>query len=104
MRISDWSSDVCSSDLFRGAPRRERSGASGSPARHALRRDPQLGPASRRGRYEEDAGLRVRRGRAAIVGNLRIGPKFLPHSTMAAHFGKEELWLRAEDVSNREGE
>src|SRR3546814_10415851 len=102
MRISDWSSDVCSSDLlaregpgtrvrgaapagsqmrhrrtdaprqhplciagvwrnlnvggFRGAPRRERAGASGSPARHALRRDPQLGPASRRGRYEEDAG------------------------------------------------
>src|SRR3546814_8366436 len=51
---------------FRGAPRRERAGASGSPARHALRRDPQLGPASRRGRYEEDAGLRVRRGRAAI--------------------------------------
>src|SRR3546814_14206572 len=30
MRISDWSSDVCSSDLIRAAPRRGPSPASGS--------------------------------------------------------------------------
>src|SRR3546814_15219556 len=48
MRISDWSSDVCSSDLLRAGGRRDR------------RRD---APGQRRGAAPRRRGRRLRRGR-----------------------------------------
>src|SRR3546814_7954788 len=64
MRISDWSSDVCSSDLLRA--RRARAGGAGA--------DPQPCPAAVRGA----AGVRahpLRRGGQAVAGS-----RFLTHA------------------------
>src|SRR3546814_4961326 len=53
MRISDWSSDVCSSDLI---PRRARRAGAGDPRVRAAARLDELGRAADRG-----AGVRARR-------------------------------------------
>src|SRR3546814_1434928 len=47
MRISDWSSDVCSSDLFRGAPRQQL--RLGSDAPFPFYRGPVIGLEAREG-------------------------------------------------------
>src|SRR3546814_4869426 len=63
MRISDWSSDVCSSDLLGAAATRRRPVVSGSGAQRRnlrpVRR--QAPPARLQGGMETDAGLRLRR-------------------------------------------
>src|SRR3546814_6121072 len=68
MRISDWSSDVCSSDLRRGGgavARRQR--LADLPAGHAAERE--MGAALRRAAVQRPGDGRVRRG----VGGL--GPR-----------------------------
>src|SRR3546814_6795911 len=48
MRISDWSSDVCSSDLLRRGAVRTRTGASGAAVRYTATPDRRGAPAHRK--------------------------------------------------------
>src|SRR3546814_1629867 len=72
MRISDWSSDVCSSDLFGLACRTDDEERRSLPDRDARwKLDKRLPPAPRRGRLPRGAtapGRCVRTPRAAPIG------------------------------------
>src|SRR3546814_9647000 len=59
MRISDWSSDVCSSDL--GGPTHPERDRAGDPQSLLLARRPRRGADRRRQRHAGDAGRPLRR-------------------------------------------
>src|SRR3546814_5288972 len=65
MRISDWSSDVCSSDLHEGEPGRD-----GAPARHRQA----VAAARHQCRIHRHAGLQGRGGRDTMILGLCESP------------------------------
>src|SRR3546814_905853 len=78
MRISDWSSDVCSSDLGALDAAQDRSGAHGDGALRAGRGDPPPGdplPAGDAGRHGEDARPARRRSGGARLHDAGEPPR-----------------------------